>query len=526
MNAPPASSAAPGGAQAALHPELERVLACFREARAQPPEAFRHWPGVLERPTFFDIDALQRHLGNPLLHPDWVSLVFRGQAIPLEQAYCYKVVQTKQLHFIDKRFLEDYLRRGASVILEGLDLLEPGINAFAAAWMPASRCVLANSVAFFSQQGNELYRGHFDSDDVLVIHLSGEKRWRLFARQAPRRVNTNDLTPEQMGAQLTEVVMRPGRCAVRTERRAAHLRHAREPQPARLLRSLRPHADGGASSASWGSPVTGTRPVRRTRPRPKWHEPSVSCFARRRSQRSSCSGPTDACAPKCARFASGSTARAGISVTLVPRFSRETEWGCRHRPAGRRVRSRASALSRARLPPVRDSPGENIEEAPLSAQDRRQAAALMRVNHCGEVCAQALYQGQALASANDGVKRAFARAAREEEDHLAWTEQRIEELGGRTSLLNPLWYLGSLAIGVAAGRLGDGWNLGLPEGDRTAGRAAPARPSRAAERGGRSHSHGGRGHERGRGRPRADRRNPRRAGAALPRKARCRRRLR
>ncbi len=85
----------------------------------------------------------------------------------------------------------------------------------------------------------------------------------------------------------------------------------------------------------------------------------------------------------------------------------------------------------------------------------------MRVNHCGEVCAQALYQGQALASDNEELKRALAHAAREEEDHLAWTEQRIAELGGRTSLLNPLWYAGSLAIGFAAGKAGDAWNLGF-----------------------------------------------------------------
>jgi 3-demethoxyubiquinol 3-hydroxylase len=110
---------------------------------------------------------------------------------------------------------------------------------------------------------------------------------------------------------------------------------------------------------------------------------------------------------------------------------------------------------------VRSSSGEDIEEGSLSIQDRRHAAALMRVNHCGEVCAQALYQGQALASDNEDLKRALARAAREEEDHLAWTEQRIEELGGCTSLLNPLWYFGSLAIGVVAGRLGDAWNLGF-----------------------------------------------------------------
>jgi 3-demethoxyubiquinol 3-hydroxylase len=122
----------------------------------------------------------------------------------------------------------------------------------------------------------------------------------------------------------------------------------------------------------------------------------------------------------------------------------------------RALRTLAGAAAAART-----SPGENIEEGELSARDRRHAAALMRVNHCGEVCAQALYQGQALASRNEDLKRALERAAREEEDHLAWTEQRIEELGGRSSLLNPLWYLGSLAIGVATGRLGDAWNLGF-----------------------------------------------------------------
>jgi len=110
---------------------------------------------------------------------------------------------------------------------------------------------------------------------------------------------------------------------------------------------------------------------------------------------------------------------------------------------------------------VRPMPGGDVEAPDLSLEERRHAAALMRVNHCGEICAQALYQGQALASDNADLKRALERAAREEEDHLAWAEQRIAELGGRTSLLNPLWYTGSLAIGFAAGKLGDAWNLGF-----------------------------------------------------------------
>jgi ubiquinone biosynthesis monooxygenase Coq7 len=110
---------------------------------------------------------------------------------------------------------------------------------------------------------------------------------------------------------------------------------------------------------------------------------------------------------------------------------------------------------------ARPMPAGDAEPAALSAEERAEAAALMRVNHCGEVCAQALYQGQALASDNAGLKHALEQAAREEEDHLAWAEQRIAELGGRTSLLNPLWYAGSLAIGFVAGKFGDAWNLGF-----------------------------------------------------------------
>jgi hypothetical protein len=197
-------------AQTALHPELQTVLDRFREARAQPPDTFKHWPGVIERPSFFGVEALQRHLSNPLLQPHWLSLVFRGQAIPLEQSCYYKIVQQKQIVFMDKRVLDGYLAQGASVVLEGLDILDPAINAFVGGLDTGFPLAFANCVAFFSQRGNEAYRGHFDADDVLVIHLSGEKRWRIFARQQSRRVNTHDMTPEQMGQQIGAVTMRPG----------------------------------------------------------------------------------------------------------------------------------------------------------------------------------------------------------------------------------------------------------------------------------------------------------------------------
>lgn len=110
---------------------------------------------------------------------------------------------------------------------------------------------------------------------------------------------------------------------------------------------------------------------------------------------------------------------------------------------------------------VRPVPGDSLPEAELSDEERARAASLMRVNHCGEICAQALYQGQAMMSNDEGIKRALERAAQEETEHLAWTERRIAELGGRKSLLNPLWYGGSLAIGIIAARFGDGVNLGF-----------------------------------------------------------------
>jgi len=100
-------------------------------------------------------------------------------------------------------------------------------------------------------------------------------------------------------------------------------------------------------------------------------------------------------------------------------------------------------------------------EAGLSEHERAHAAALMRVNHVGEVCAQALYSGQSLTTKNEAVRAELRHAAAEETDHLAWCEQRLNELGGRKSLLNPLWYGGAFTMGLVAGALGDKWNLGF-----------------------------------------------------------------
>lgn len=107
----------------------------------------------------------------------------------------------------------------------------------------------------------------------------------------------------------------------------------------------------------------------------------------------------------------------------------------------------------------RPSPAQAVAETALEEGPKAHAAALMRVNHVGEVCAQALYQGQALTARDPATRRVLESAAREEEDHLAWSAERIRELNGRLSLLNPLWYAGSFAIGAAAGLLGDKWNF-------------------------------------------------------------------
>ena len=109
----------------------------------------------------------------------------------------------------------------------------------------------------------------------------------------------------------------------------------------------------------------------------------------------------------------------------------------------------------------RENPGTTVDEGQLSSFEKTQSARLMRVNHSGEVCAQALYRSQALTARSDDLKKRMVQAAREENDHLRWCEDRIETLGGKKSLLNPIWYAGSFALGAVAGLIGDRWNLGF-----------------------------------------------------------------
>lgn len=110
---------------------------------------------------------------------------------------------------------------------------------------------------------------------------------------------------------------------------------------------------------------------------------------------------------------------------------------------------------------ARPSPANAAEDSILTADERRASAALMRVNHAGEMAAQALYSGQALVARSGATREHLRNAAQEERDHLAWCSERLRELGGRTSLLDPLWYAGSFCVGVAAGALGDRSSFGF-----------------------------------------------------------------
>jgi len=133
-------------------------------------------------------------------------------------------------------------------------------------------------------------------------------------------------------------------------------------------------------------------------------------------------------------------------------------------PADRLIQNFDTALRTLAGKPVttsRQYPADAHDDIELDDEQKKHIAGLMRINHAGEVAAQALYQGQALTAKDDEVREKLEESAIEENDHLAWTAQRLQELGDRTSLLDPFWYAGSLAIGTFAGILGDRWNLGF-----------------------------------------------------------------
>lgn len=193
-----------------LHKELQTLLDFYHKQRQDLPEFFTYKAGVINNPSFFTVADLQRHLNNPLLQPEWVHVKLDGDRVELEKSCFYKTVQIRQLSFIDKEILNKEISNGAAVVLEGLDILDAGINAFVARLDEALPCVLSNAEAFFSQQGNEAYEGHCDADDVLVVQLAGKKIWQLFEPQQRRYAGIQNLTDEQLGPVKHEITMRPG----------------------------------------------------------------------------------------------------------------------------------------------------------------------------------------------------------------------------------------------------------------------------------------------------------------------------
>jgi ribosomal protein L16 Arg81 hydroxylase len=193
-----------------LHKDLQSLLDFFLKQRQSLPDAFTYGAGVINSPSFFTVADLQRHLNNPLLQPEWLYIKQDGVRVQLEKFCFYKTVQNHQLNFIDKDVLNNEINKGAAVVLEGIDLLDPMVNEFVARLDDSLPCVLSNAEVFFSQQDNEAYKGHCDADDVLVVHLAGKKTWNLYAPQQRRYAGIQDLNEQQLGPVMQEINMRPG----------------------------------------------------------------------------------------------------------------------------------------------------------------------------------------------------------------------------------------------------------------------------------------------------------------------------
>jgi len=193
-----------------LHRDLQALLEFYQQQVRNPPAEFTHATGVINKPEFFTLADLQRHLNNPLLRPEWVHVKLGGQRVELEKSCFSKMVQARKLEFMDKQALNDAIEKGAAVVLEGIDILDSRINDFVARLDESLPCVLANSVVFLSQEKTEAYDGHCDADDVLVVQLAGKKTWQLFKPQQRRYAGITDQSEQQLGPVQHELVMRPG----------------------------------------------------------------------------------------------------------------------------------------------------------------------------------------------------------------------------------------------------------------------------------------------------------------------------
>ena len=193
-----------------LHKDLQALLDFYLKQRQDPPETFTYRAGVIDKPSFFTVDDLQRHLNNPLLQPEWLHMKRDGRRIELEKFCFYKTVQNRQLNFMDKQIVNDEIANGAAAVLEGIDILDSSVNDFVTRLDESLPCVLSNAEVFLSQQGNEAYEGHCDADDVLVVQLAGRKTWHLFKPQQRRYADIQNLSDERLGPVMHELQMRPG----------------------------------------------------------------------------------------------------------------------------------------------------------------------------------------------------------------------------------------------------------------------------------------------------------------------------
>jgi hypothetical protein len=190
--------------------QLNPFTLFFLEARTHTENSFRRKKAGVPPAEYFSLERLNELLANPLLSPDWLQVTLQGKVMGFEDDYIFKIVQRKKLCFIDKQRMDQSIAKGASVVLEGLDILDTKINALCSEIDAQLPCALSNCEAFFSQKNNEAYFGHRDSDDVLVMQIEGKKRWRIHEPQQRRYRGNSPLSEEQMGPLLIELVMEPG----------------------------------------------------------------------------------------------------------------------------------------------------------------------------------------------------------------------------------------------------------------------------------------------------------------------------
>jgi len=193
-----------------LHSDLATLLDFFRKQREKLPSEYAYMPGLLPAPSFFSVKKLQEYVNNPLISPAWIHVISKGKSVPLEEACYFKSVQSNQLQFMNKDLLNNQLKNGAALVLEGVDILDAEINRFTGELENILPCSLSNCVAMFSQYGNEAYEGHCDSDDVLVVQVSGEKLWHIYEPQQRRYADTTHMDKQRLGKEIKQIVLKPG----------------------------------------------------------------------------------------------------------------------------------------------------------------------------------------------------------------------------------------------------------------------------------------------------------------------------